>query len=87
MLTIYISRVFWRQVGQKLSERADTQSTSLKIPNLKPGVQYEAVIKAGNNRGTSVLTEPLGFTTENNFIASASTCNNHFYIFLNWCRA
>ncbi|XP_021960351.1 Ig-like and fibronectin type-III domain-containing protein 1 [Folsomia candida] len=71
--TATVYRVFWRPIGQKLSERQDTQTTSLRIANLKPGHHYETVIKAGNNRGTSILTEPVGFTTENNFIASAST--------------
>lgn len=50
------------------------------MSNLKPGVAYETVIKAGNNKGTSVLTDPVQFTTESNFIASASTgkCNPRF---------
>ncbi len=69
-------RVFWRPVGQKLSQRLDTQATSAKISNLKPGVKYEAVVKAGNAHGTSTLTDPIVFLTEDNLISSASTGKN-----------
>ncbi|ODM96583.1 Ig-like and fibronectin type-III domain-containing protein C25G4.10 [Orchesella cincta] len=66
-------RVFWRPVGQKLSQRLDTHSTNAKISHLKPGVKYEAVVKAGNSHGTSTLTDPITFITEDNLISSAST--------------
>jgi hypothetical protein len=66
-------RVFWRRVGQKLSEKQDTHLTFVKLSNLKPGVHYETVVKAGNSHGTSILTEPVPFITEDNLISSAST--------------
>lgn len=71
--TASVYRVFWRPVGQKLSDRVDSTETSVLISNLKPGVHYETVVKAGNSKGTSVLTEPISFVTEDNLISSART--------------
>jgi len=72
-------RVFWRPIGQKMSERQDTQLTFVKLSNLKPGFHYETVVKAGNSHGTSVLTEPVPFITEDNLISSASTGTNEVF--------
>lgn len=68
-----IYRVFWRQMGEKMSQKIDTNETSVRIKSLKAGIQYETVIKAGNSQGTSVLTPHLLFYTEDNAISSAHT--------------
>lgn len=55
----------------KQSQRMDTHSTSATISHLQPGIKYEAVVKAGNSQGTSILTEPIDFYTEDNLIPLA----------------
>lgn len=66
--------MFWRQAGSKTpATKNDSKTTSLKITGLKSGVSYECVVKAGNSRGTSTLTEPVKFTTDEKYITSAAS--------------
>jgi len=71
--TVYMYRVFWRQVGSRSPSKNDTKGTELKISGLKEGETYECVVKAGNQRGTSVLTDPVRFTMGDKYITSASS--------------
>lgn len=62
--TIEIYRVFWRPVDSpnRSSQKSDTADTKLKISELKDGTTYEAVVKAGNSKGTSTLADSIKFT-------------------------
>ncbi|XP_050297664.1 Ig-like and fibronectin type-III domain-containing protein 1 [Anthonomus grandis grandis] len=62
--TVEMYRVFWRPVDSpnRSSQKGDTSETKLKISNLKDGTTYEAVVKAGNSKGTSTLADPIKFT-------------------------
>lgn len=73
--TVEMYRVFWRMVDSenKPSQKSDTPETFVKIGKLKDGATYECVIKAGNHRGTSTLTEPIKFTMGDKFIISAAS--------------
>ncbi|KAJ8939828.1 hypothetical protein NQ318_013047 [Aromia moschata] len=53
--TVEQYRVFWRSIDSTSSHRhkGDTSDTRLKITDLKAGTTYEAVVKAGNSKGTS----------------------------------
>ncbi|XP_075234927.1 Ig-like and fibronectin type-III domain-containing protein 1 [Lycorma delicatula] len=71
--TVEMYRVFWRQVGvRSIAIKNDTKITNLHITGLKEGVTYECVVKAGNTRGTSRLTDPIRFTTDDKYITSLS---------------
>ena len=50
------------------AQKADTSRTKITIENLRPGIPYELVIKAGNANGTSQLTTPLRFITADKYI-------------------
>ncbi|XP_050504317.1 Ig-like and fibronectin type-III domain-containing protein 2 isoform X1 [Diabrotica virgifera virgifera] len=52
---------------------ADTATTHIKFQNLRAGATYALVIKAGNSKGTSTLTEPLKFTMSDKYITSAAS--------------
>lgn len=73
--TVEMYRVFWRPVNSvnKVGEKGDTSQTFLEITDLKDGVMYEAYIKAGNHKGTSILTEPIKFTMGEKFVTSAAS--------------
>ncbi|XP_066906093.1 Ig-like and fibronectin type-III domain-containing protein 1 [Halyomorpha halys] len=72
--TVEMYRVFWRPANSKSpAYKNDSKTTSLKISSLKSGVIYECVVKAGNIRGTSTLTEPLRFSTDEKYITSAAS--------------
>lgn len=71
--TVIMYRVFWRQVGSRSPMKNDTKDTRLKITGLKDGATYECVVKAGNQKGASMLTEPIRFTTGDKYITSASS--------------
>ncbi|XP_060521519.1 Ig-like and fibronectin type-III domain-containing protein 2 isoform X2 [Cylas formicarius] len=82
--SVEMYRVFWRAVDSpnRSSQKGDTSETQLKISNLKDGTTYEAVIKAGNSKGTSTLTDPIKFTMGENSLyitpaASQSTEGSH----------
>ncbi|KAL1497939.1 hypothetical protein ABEB36_008819 [Hypothenemus hampei] len=62
--TVEMYRVFWRPADSpnRSSQKSDTTDTKLKISNLKDGTTYEAVVKAGNSKGTSTLPESIKFT-------------------------
>ncbi|XP_030759730.1 Ig-like and fibronectin type-III domain-containing protein 1 isoform X2 [Sitophilus oryzae] len=62
--TVEMYRVFWRPVDSKnkSSQKGDTPDTKLRISELKDGTTYEAVVKAGNSKGTSTLGTSIKFT-------------------------
>jgi len=45
----------------------------MRISGLKDDLTYELVLKAGNSRGMSTLTEPLRFTTSEKDVTSAAS--------------
>ncbi|XP_026478463.1 Ig-like and fibronectin type-III domain-containing protein 2 [Ctenocephalides felis] len=65
-------RVFWREESQRGSHRNDTPFTNMMVNGLKSHVLYELVVKAGNHYGTSMLSRPVQFTLDDNYITSAS---------------
>lgn len=72
--TVEIYRVFWRQVNSRIPPyKNDSKTTSLKISELKSGALYECVIKAGNTRGASALSDPIKFSTDEKYITSAAS--------------
>lgn len=71
-------RILWRESGTSHADKVDTTKTSIKLTNLRPGTTYEIVIKAGNSNGTSQLTPPLTFVTEENYIVH--TTNGRDYM-------
>jgi len=74
MSVIFVFRVFWRRVGNNSPpEKNDTKETSMKISGLKDDLTYELVLKAGNSRGMSTLTEPIRFTTAEKDVTSAAS--------------
>ncbi|XP_037031427.1 Ig-like and fibronectin type-III domain-containing protein 2 isoform X3 [Bradysia coprophila] len=54
------------------THRIDTKDLNIRIGELKQNVVYELVVKAGNQYGSSVLTDPLKFTMGDHKITSAS---------------
>ncbi|KAG8287269.1 hypothetical protein J6590_042606 [Homalodisca vitripennis] len=77
--TVEMYRVFWRQYGVRIPPlKNDSRATSLRITGLKEGVTYECVVKAGNTRGTSVLTEPVKFVMDDKYtVILPATSNDH----------
>jgi hypothetical protein len=73
--TVEMYRVFWRLIDSqgKSGQKGDTSETHLKISDLKDGASYECVVKAGNSKGTSTLTEPVKFTVGEKYITSAAS--------------
>ncbi|KAJ3623708.1 hypothetical protein MTP99_017378 [Tenebrio molitor] len=73
--TVEMYRVFWRLIDSqgKSGQKGDTSETHLKITDLKDGASYECVVKAGNSKGTSTLTEPVKFTVGEKYITSAAS--------------
>jgi hypothetical protein len=53
--------------------KIDTEKNEIILENLRPGLKYELVIKAGNSNGTSQLSPPLQFVTADNFFIEAQT--------------
>lgn len=60
-------------MGNNSPEKNDTKDTSMRISGLKDDLVYELVIKAGNSRGMSTLTEPIRFTTAEKDVTSAAS--------------
>merc|ERR1712217_731944 len=56
-----VYRVFWRPVGAKGSNKSDIIEPKITLHDLESNVSYEVVAKAGNEDGTSQLTEPVIF--------------------------
>lgn len=83
-------RVFWRQTGttNSVTLKNDSKLTSLKITGLKSGATYECSVKAGNTRGTSTVSEPVQFTTDEKYITSAASigriCRTLYLLFINY---
>merc|ERR1712150_135188 len=65
---VELYRILWRAVNSVRALKVDTSRTKITIENLKPGIAYELVIKAGNANGTSQLTQPLKFITADEYI-------------------
>lgn len=78
-------RVFWRRVGNNSPEKNDTKETFIRINGLKDDLTYELVIKAGNSRGMSTLTEPLKFTTSEKDVMSAASMGKFYYFLTRAC--
>ncbi|KAJ8984657.1 hypothetical protein NQ317_015748 [Molorchus minor] len=78
--TVEQYRVFWRSLDSALHnqhrQKMDTSDTRLKITDLKAGTTYEVVVKAGNNKGTSLLTDTLKFTMGDKYVTSAASQDN-----------
>ncbi|XP_074034870.1 Ig-like and fibronectin type-III domain-containing protein 2 isoform X1 [Leptinotarsa decemlineata] len=55
------------------SFKEDTSDTRIKIQDLTAGATYQVVVKAGNSKGTSTLTDPLKFTMGDKYITSAAS--------------
>ncbi|KAK4288329.1 hypothetical protein Pmani_038635, partial [Petrolisthes manimaculis] len=58
---VELYRVFWRPKGQRAAMKNDTAKTELLITELSEGSTYEIAVKAGNHKGTSVLTPTIFF--------------------------
>lgn len=63
--SVEMYRVFWRLIDEDTNsaKKMETPDRHFRIEELKEGVIYECVIKAGNHKGTSVLTEAVRFST------------------------
>lgn len=71
--TVELYRVFWRPLGQRAARKNDTSQTDITIAGLSEGTTYEIAVKAGNHKGTSILTPTLTFTHRVQYVTSAST--------------
>ncbi|XKL66935.1 hypothetical protein PGB90_010355 [Kerria lacca] len=71
--TVEVYRVFWRTIGNKNPTKNDTKENSILISGLKDDVTYELVMKATNQIGSSMLTDPLKFSTTEKYITSAAS--------------
>lgn len=60
-------------MGNNSPEKNDTKDTSMKIGSLKDDLTYELVLKAGNSKGMSTLTDPIRFTTAEKDVTSAAS--------------
>lgn len=49
---------------------------NIRIADLRPNIIYELVVKAGNQFGSSVLTDPIKFQLGQQFITSTSSSNS-----------
>ena len=65
--------VFWRVLGQRVAQKNDTTVNSLVMSDLRPGLTYEVAVKAGNHKGTSVLTPTVTYRHGISYVSSAST--------------
>ncbi|XP_023310369.1 Ig-like and fibronectin type-III domain-containing protein 1 isoform X2 [Anoplophora glabripennis] len=73
--TVEQYRVLWKPIDVSNSHRQkiDTADTRLKLPDLKAGTTYEAFVKAGNSKGTSLHSETLKFTMGDKYVTSAAS--------------
>lgn len=71
--TVYLYRVFWRVLGVRFPDKLDTSETSVVLTGLRDDVRYECVVKAVNDAGTSVLSDPIQFTTAGQELVSAAS--------------
>ncbi|KAK4873942.1 hypothetical protein RN001_013302 [Aquatica leii] len=73
--TVEMYRIFWRLADSegKPAQRFDIPDTHFKISGLTEGSVYECVIKAGNHKGTSTLSEAVKFTTGDKYITLAAS--------------
>jgi hypothetical protein len=66
--SVELYRILWREIGNVHAvDKIDTEALQVVLDNLKPGVTYELVVKAGNANGTSQLSAPLQFFTADNY--------------------
>lgn len=52
-------RIFWRPIGSRELSRTVTNLTWIKLNDLNMNKQYEFVVKAANQHGSSVYSDPL----------------------------
>ncbi|KAB0793035.1 hypothetical protein PPYR_12655 [Photinus pyralis] len=73
--TVEMYRIFWKLVhaDSNPTQRFDTPETHYKISGLLEGAVYECVIKAGNHRGTSTLSDAIKFTAGDKYITLAAS--------------
>lgn len=75
-------RVFWHELAAVTNDaassvvgygtfRVDTKDLSIRISDLRPNIVYELLVKAANQYGSSVLTEPIKFQLGDQAINSA----------------
>lgn len=81
--TVLGYKVYWHEVNDNeianleanrsmmSTSSVETKDTHLRITDLNPNILYKLVIKAGNNHGASVLTEPVQFTL-GDYVTTAS---------------
>lgn len=65
--------VFWRIKGHREAHKNDTASTELLITGMREGETYEVAVKAGNHKGTSVLTRTATYNHTMSSVTRAST--------------
>lgn len=70
---VELYRVFWRPMGLHAALKNDTSRTEMLIEGLDEEMTYEIAVKAGNHKGTSVLTPTINFTHRVSYITSATT--------------
>ncbi|CAH1112848.1 unnamed protein product [Psylliodes chrysocephalus] len=77
--TVELYRVMLKSSDPHSKEnyKEDTPTTHIKFENLKAGSTYSVMVKAGNSKGTSTLTEPLKFTMSDKYITSAASQEGH----------
>lgn len=61
--------------------RMDTKDLNIRIGDLRPNIVYELVVKAGNQYGSSILTDPLKFQLGQQFITTTSGTSSGGVIF------
>lgn len=69
-------RVFWRAFGSRELSRTLTNSTWIVVNNLSANKSYEFVVKAANQHGSSVYSEPLTVRPADLMSAAAETARD-----------
>lgn len=75
-------RVYWHEVEAVTEDalsnisgygtfRVDTKDLSIRITDLRPNIIYELVVKAANQYGSSVLTDPIKFQLGDHVMSSS----------------
>ncbi|XP_017783380.1 PREDICTED: Ig-like and fibronectin type-III domain-containing protein 2 isoform X2 [Nicrophorus vespilloides] len=75
--TVEMYRVFWKIMNSDMKRlQKDTPNTYIDISDLQHGETYDCVIKAGNNKGTSTLSQAIQFTVGAEYITSAANSDD-----------
>ena len=69
---VELYRIYYREQGTRESIINDTPKRSFTLDSLVPGKLYEVVLKTGNAKGTSHLTPPIVFATDNHVFIETS---------------